>query len=214
MPKSRSKSKSKKKRGSVSASSTLRFGGRYPAAKRRRNYLISGVVGIIAVGAIGAYWWSSVDASRSFVALAAEGEAALARVETQLSRGQGHLQPGQSATYGDQVPLSGSHHRVAARPGFYDAPQLPMQLVHALEHGNVVIYYDQPGEAALDELESWGDFYTGNWDGVVVTPLAGLRERLVLTAWTKRLRLERFEATSAAAFIDAYRGRGPENRVR
>ena len=214
MPKSRSKSKSRKKRGPASSSASLRFGGRYPAAKKRRNYIITGVVGLIAIGAIGASWLSSVGASRSFVALAAEGEAALAQVETQPSRGQTHLQPGQGTNYGSQFPLSGPHHRVPARPGFYDAPQLPIQLVHALEHGHVVIYYDQPDDADLDELKSWADLYTGGWDGVVVTPMAGLRGRVVLTAWAKRLTLSPFDAASAAAFIDAYRGRGPENRVR
>ena len=35
-----------------------------------------------------------------------------------------------------------------------------------------------------------------------------------MTAWRKRLRLKTFDASAAAAFIDAYRGRGPENPVR
>ena len=36
----------------------------------------------------------------------------------------------------------------------------------------------------------------------------------VLTAWTKTLRLSSFDAALAAAFVDAYRGRGPEHPVR
>ena len=39
-------------------------------------------------------------------------------------------------------------------------------------------------------------------------------EVVVMTAWTKLLRLEAFDEASAAAFIDLFRGRGPENRVR
>ncbi len=42
----------------------------------------------------------------------------------------------------------------------------------------------------------------------------GLGSDLVLTAWTKRLRLASFDAPLAAAFVDAYRGRGPEHPVR
>ncbi len=44
--------------------------------------------------------------------------------------------------------------------------------------------------------------------------MPGMGKRVVLVAWTKLLRLRKFDAASAAAFIDAYRGRGPEQRVR
>ena len=44
--------------------------------------------------------------------------------------------------------------------------------------------------------------------------MAGLGQSVVLTAWAKRLDLDRFDPAPAAAFIDGYRGRGPENPVR
>jgi hypothetical protein len=87
-------------------------------------------------------------------------------------------------------------------------------LVHALEHGHIVIYYDRPGDAALDLIERWTGLYGGLWDGVVAAPDRSLGERIVLTAWRKRLDLEAFDPEIAAAFIDKYRGRGPENPVR
>ncbi|MCG8458808.1 MAG: ABC transporter permease, partial [Holophagales bacterium] len=70
----------------------------------------------------------------------------------------------------------------------YRLPQRPGQLVHALEHGSVVIYYDQPGPEALATLKDWAGLYTGTWDGVVLTPMDGLGEEVVLNAWTKTLR--------------------------
>ena len=99
-------------------------------------------------------------------------------------------------------------------PGVYRLPQRSGQLVHALEHGNVVIYYDTPTPDALADLKDWAALYTGPWDGVVLTPMERLGEEVVLTAWTKTLRLEPFDAALAAAFIDRYRGRGPEHPVR
>ena len=51
-------------------------------------------------------------------------------------------------------------------------------------------------------------------DGVVVTKDNALGSRVVLTAWRRRLELNPFDAAAAAAFMDAYRGRGPENAVR
>jgi len=41
-----------------------------------------------------------------------------------------------------------------------------------------------------------------------------LNNQIVLTAWRKRLKLDAFDTKIAAAFIDAYRGRGPERQVR
>ena len=43
---------------------------------------------------------------------------------------------------------------------------------------------------------------------------SGLGKSVVLTAWRKILKLDSFEPAAAAAFVDTYRGRGPEKRVR
>ena len=86
--------------------------------------------------------------------------------------------------------------------------------MHAAEHGNIVIYYDTPGDAVRQTLDSWTDLYGAQWSGVVVTPAPGLGAAVVLTAWRKVLRLDPFDAAMAAAFVDAYRGRGPEKPVR
>jgi hypothetical protein len=47
-----------------------------------------------------------------------------------------------------------------------------------------------------------------------VVPSPGLKERIVLTAWEKRLLLDRFDEGAAAAFLEAFRGRGPEGAMR
>jgi hypothetical protein len=78
----------------------------------------------------------------------------------------------------------------------------------------VVIYYDSPPADAMAMIREWAGLYVGPWSGVVVTPAPGLGEEVVLTAWNRTLRLNPFEPAAAAAFIDRFRGRGPENRVR
>ena len=88
------------------------------------------------------------------------------------------------------------------------------RLVHALEHGSVVIYYDTPGDEVMAMIKDWVELYPDRWEGIVGTPLPGLGSTVVLSAWTKALRLDPFEPTVAAAFVDAYRGRGPENPMR
>ena len=124
------------------------------------------------------------------------------------------LTPANPTLYQDRFPTSGPHDPTWTPPGVYTNPGAPTQLVHALEHGNIVIYYDEPRSEVLALLERWADLYDDQWSGLVVTPAAGLGSAVVLTAWTKRLELIPFEPAAAAAFVDAYRGRGPEHPVR
>ncbi|MDF2766556.1 MAG: hypothetical protein K0S81_3551 [Rhodospirillales bacterium] len=125
-----------------------------------------------------------------------------------------HIPPAAFYDYGTPFPTSGPHSPRWTETGFYSEPQRPTELVHALEHGNIVIYYDQSGTPALQQLKGWADEHQGQWDGVVVVPSPGLKERVVLTAWEKRLQLKQFDAAAAAAFLDAFRGRGPEGAMR
>jgi hypothetical protein len=154
------------------------------------------------------------EAESKFLELAAAGEAALSEVRREPSLGRTHLRLGETYSYNNRFPVSGPHHPVPIEPGFYDAPQPPIQLVHALEHGHIVIYYDKPGDDALRTLRRWSDRYSGSWSGIVVTPMPRLGDRIELTAWTRRLGPARFDPAVAAAFVDAFRGRGPENPVR
>jgi len=211
MPKSKSRSK---KRGRTAGKGDIPWGGPYPTRKRRRDIAIVAVLLVVIGGGGGFAWWQSQRAESRFLTLAAEGQSALARVRTMASAGGGHLSPGQTHVYESRIPTSGIHDQRWITPGLYERPQRPTQLVHALEHGNIVIYYERPAADVLQTLDAWADLYDGQWDGVVVTPMSGLGETVVLTAWHKRLDLSPFDPAAAAAFIDAYRGRGPEHPVR
>jgi hypothetical protein len=208
MPKSRTRKKStagKPKSIDWSAGSAKGSG---------RINLVLGAVALAAVVAGGLYFWQLQQVGSDFEALIAEGQPALARVETTTDHGGGHLEPGQGHSYGVAFPTSGIHDRVPIDPGFYTAPQRATQLVHSVEHGHVVIYYEDPGAEARDTIEAWTALFGGHWDGVVAVPASGLGKTVMLTAWRKILKLDSFEPAAAAAFIDAYRGRGPEKRVR
>lgn len=204
----------RKKRSKASSSGHIAHGGHYGGSRRRRDYAMTAaiVAVILILGAV--FWWTSSVAEKEFLALAAQGEAALSDVRREPSLGRTHLRIGETHAYTSRFPLSGPHHPVPTEPGFYDFTQPPIQLVHALEHGHIVIYYDEPGADVVETLRRWTDQYAGAWDGIVVTKMPRLGDRIELTAWTRRLGLPMFDAAIAAAFIDAYRGRGPENPVR
>jgi hypothetical protein len=200
MSKSKSKSKSRNDRS-----------GKGPD---RRWNVIAAVVAAVIVGWVGYSWWQSSNEASSFTKLASAGKAISSKIETFPSQGQRHLIRGAPYNYPHVFPTSGPHDPVWVEPGFYTSRQRPTKLVHALEHGNIVIYYDEPGDEVMRKLKSWASLYPGQWDGLVVTPKPGIGQKVALTAWTKLLRLEKFDASSAAAFIDMFRGRGPENPMR
>ncbi len=205
------KSKTRKKSGK-SSSKKIDWGGPATKASGRIN-LVLGAIAVAALVAGGFYLWRSYQTSGDFEALAAQGQAALARVET-TPGGGGHLALGQVHLYGVRFPTSGNHNRIPVAPGFYGDSQPATKLVHSIEHGHIVIYYESPGAEAIQLLKDWTSLYGGNWDGVIATPSSGLGKAVMLTAWRKILRLDEFDPAAAAAFIDEFRGRGPENAVR
>ncbi|HYS43379.1 MAG TPA: DUF3105 domain-containing protein [Geobacteraceae bacterium] len=131
--------------------------------------------------------------------------------ETLPDEGRWHMEPGERWEYRSAPPTSGPHDPKWVRPGFYRKIQPPEKLVHSLEHGDVVIYYDRPAPDVRATLQKWAQRHPGKWDGVIVAPLPGLGQGIVLTAWRKLLRLDPFDAARAQAFLDAFRGHGPES---
>jgi hypothetical protein len=186
------------------------------SASKRQTWIIAGLV-LIALLLIGLGTRSVVMGHRidaAFQQALQRGRGSLRAVETLPDEGNQHVAPGEPVSYSSDPPTSGPHDPTPTEPGFYSRPHRSENLVHSLEHGIIVIYYDEPGSDVLKTLHGWASLYTGQWDGIIVTPKAGLGKTIILTAWTKRLRLDPFNADTAAAFIDAYRGRGPENPVR
>jgi hypothetical protein len=209
VPKSKIRKKSKE-----SGIQPLPFGGSGKDPGTRRLNLILMAIAAAAVLAAGTWWWQSHNAQSRFDALVPDGQAALQKVETLPDLGRTHLAAGQTQIYDSPTPTSGPHDPTPTPTGFYTNPQPPTQIVHALEHGNIVIYYDTPEAEVLSTLKDWAGLFGGEFDGVVVTPGPGLGKAVVMTAWRKILRLGRFDPAAAAAFVDAYRGRGPEHPVR
>ena len=159
-------------------------------------------------------YFASQNQASAFAVLAKQGQAALARVVVRESEGRTHLRAGQGISYRANPPTSGPHYPVWVNPDFYGSAKSRSNLVHSMEHGMVVIHYDTPGDDAMATIRQWTGLFSGPWSGIVTVRRIGLGEKFILTAWRRILRLDRFEEKPAAAFIDAYRGRGPEKPVR
>jgi len=142
----------------------------------------------------------------------------LADAESFPSNGANHVSQSTDIDYERIPPLSGTHYSRSAGPGFYEETPALGNLVHSLEHGYIVIYYD-PGAItpeARAHMENLTSTYTGRWESVVAAPNPNddPAAPYVLTAWQVRLRMDEYDRDTVAAFSDAFRGRGPENPVR
>ena len=190
---------------------------RHTRSIQRRRPLNAYIV--LAFVLIGGYWawavWQTGRFEDQFATLVLAGQTGLSMVENVQLEGGGDGEAGDTYAYRSAPPTSGRHHPEVVAPGFYESPQNEARLVHALEHGNIVIYYDDASPAVITNLRRWAVFFgSDEWAGLVVVPGTGVGDAVTLTAWGRKLALDPFDAASAAAFIDKYRGRGPEKPIR
>lgn len=139
-------------------------------------------------------------------------------VQSFESQGNQHVDSGTEINYERIPPTSGPHYPVPARAGFYEETPALGNLVHSLEHGAVVIYYDPSALTPHAEasLKAYAQTHTDGWKSVIVAPnpREDPESPFVLTAWTKLLRMDEYDAKTVRAFLAEYLGRGPENPVR
>lgn len=147
------------------------------------------------------------------------GEQALLEEVTQHpNEGTDHVSPDTDVEYDTTPPTSGPHYSGTVDAGFYTEAPPAGEIVHTLEHGAVVIYYDPDALSpeAEDSLKQWANTHTGTWSSVVVVPHTdeSVDSPYVLTAWRHSLRLSEYDIDVVRAFLAEYLGRGPENPVR
>ena len=138
-------------------------------------------------------------------------------VELFENEGQNHVADGTRVPYKTDPPTSGAHYNRWMPPSVYGVGEAaPELLVHNLEHGNIVIYFNRStlGNKETDELIEMSKKYIGQWDGVVLVAREDREYPVILTAWRSILRLKQYNKEKVLEFLDVFRGRGPENPVR
>jgi len=176
-------------------------------------------VGTVAVAVVYFVFFAGSGGTSAAAALPERGDDALLEGVQQFpSEGTQHVQPGTDLQYDTSPPTSGPHYSATVSAGYYTDQQSPGALVHTLEHGAVIVYYD-PGavdEQTRAELREYANEYTGTWQSVVVVPNPSEdpESAYVLTAWRHMLRLESYDSATLRAFLAEFLGRGPENPVR
>lgn len=176
----------------------------------RRGNLITTAVGV-AIAALVVALVVSDRREKTVVAsdFGAAAEEACEEAQEIEDQGAEHVDDGTIVdSYNSSPGTSGPHWQSPASAGFYPQPLEQSQLVHNLEHGQIVIYYSPDlDDESVDFLEAYTDAGQG---AVIATPSTDLNEPVVLAAWT-RLQ-ECSEASSAAidSFRERFQGKAPE----
>lgn len=123
----------------------------------------------------------------------------------------GHIEVGTEHAPYSNPPTSGAHYTSPIGSGFYNDPIEPEFLVHSLEHGYAVIWYncDQlETEEACSELESQLRSYVNAAVGKLIgVPYPPLEVPLAISTWGRVLTLEAFDEQALDSFIQTNSGK-------
>jgi hypothetical protein len=112
-------------------------------------------------------------------------------IVTVPSEGREHLKSGEKAEYKNFPPTSGPH-TTDIEWGFYDQPVPFENIVHNLEHSDIVIYYKPSiSEQTVKSLKNISQI-SKDGAGVLVVPNEQISGEIVVTAWTKLLELGKY----------------------
>ena len=177
--------------------------------KQRKLLMIGGGVlaSILIVGFIGYQVFGPQPAPTPSAPLAA-GECA--PVQLLPNGGQAHLNPGQPPpNYSGTPPTSGLHDPNPLPDGISSTPADNASIsrgVHSLEHGRIVIYYNNLSTTEIAALEN----IIKSESKVIVAPWSGLKDKVALTAWTRLQTCNGVNEQAVRGFIAAFRDKGPE----
>ena len=183
------------------------------AARRRKASRTRALIGI-AVAAVLVLLTVTIVASRrsndrKISTLEASG-ACKYDTKSDADNGPGNNHVNDDVTYKVDPPAGGNHNPTPAAPGIYTADTKPpdSQIVHALEHGYVAIWYRPDIDAAsLDSLKTLAGKYSVD---VLLVPRDSLSVPVAATAWHRRLPCSRPDLQTLESFVTSYRNQGPE----
>jgi len=129
----------------------------------------------------------------------------------QPDQGNGHIPVGQRATYNSVPPTSGEHWSSSAPAapapwGIKDA-MLPNEVTtHNLEHGGIVIVYNNLTQAETDQLKGVVRALTsGTYRKIILEPYPPLGDaKVALTSWRWLLKLQSVDQIQVVQFVRSH----------
>lgn len=192
---------------------------RIKAKKRReraRSLVIAGGIAVLAIA--GVVWLATQSRERSSGEDVPIPEAEVVPQMPEITHIAQGTDPG---PYNSDPPTSGRHYDTQAFAGLYTEADLESfgefpegYLVHSLEHGYVIFWYNctDLNEAECEELKEDIDRVHGRVGDfkVIGFPWTSIEEPVVLTSWGRMLRFEEFDPDQAEQYVKNFRNQAPE----
>jgi hypothetical protein len=135
--------------------------------------------------------------------------------------GSAHIPEGDKASdYITDPPTSGEHYASEAEAGFYDEAPADEQLVHNLEHGYIVVYYDCEGLSSSacsgmkDDLRgaigAAGVSEYTRTSKIIVVPRLTMENMITYTSWGWIYYADDFDREEFVLFVKQNRDNAPE----
>lgn len=180
-------------------------------SRRNQNLLLIGVAGalVVVVGLV--------------IFLNVRGQAPVAGEEVFPTQGNTHIDYGTQApiSYNSVPPSSGPHYGNLAAWNIYDEPIRYEQLIHNLEDGGVIVYYqcEDGCPELVEQLTETVEPFLRVGRHVVMAPNdpswtvngsqplhEDMGARIALVAWQRTLKLDEYDHDTIRAFIERYEG--------
>lgn len=167
--------------------------------RRERVWLIGGgLAGVAVLIVLGYFVWDVVRPK--------PGQSVPWQNQTHIQEGDPH------EPYNSDPPTSGPH-AAPASAGFYNEPLPDENLVHNLEHGYVIIWYNchELDESACDTLKGQiRNIIDTSGKKLIAVPRDTLDTQIALTSWGRLYKLDAFDADKITTFVKEFRGKAPE----
>jgi hypothetical protein len=198
-----------------------RTAARTPSPDRRRWALIAaGSIGALAVLVVAGLALGGFGSGGQDAQAALEDAGCTLQSFKGVSRDHISDSAARPKSWNSFPPTSGPHYVTPAVYGFYNDPVELARVLHGLEHGGVYILYGPKTPA--DTITELRRIYDEDPRGLVVAPVPELGDKIALGAWTSGnpgsaevgtghlAMCTQVGDKAFNAFIDAFRGRGPE----
>jgi hypothetical protein len=134
--------------------------------------------------------------------------AACGPLQTMEDEGRAHLAAGDPApVYKSVPPTSGTHNPVWAQAGIYGDNVDVTQLVHSLEHGYIILFYNAISQ---DEINQLSNIQRSDPYKIIVAPYPNMPHKVALAAWTRLQTCEGVNEQAIRSFTAQFRNQGPE----
>lgn len=125
--------------------------------------------------------------------------------------GEKHFPDGTQITYDTNPPAEGNHYPEPKGAGIYTTPPADGNLVHSLEHGAVILWYN-PKLLSVAQIGQLKDIYSkAPGDKDIMVARVSMDVPVALTSWGRILKLKTIDKKIIDEFFSTNIDRGPES---